>query len=295
MDPDERVVVWRGHSLRQGREQALVLTAVGIAHELLSSGRSCWLVVAPEDAPAALDHLRRFAAENAPRPQPDDRLPIRGRGLPAVALWVAVLGAAFVAERQGWGGFDWWGSGQAGSELIRGGDWWRAVTALSLHTDLAHLAGNLFFGALFLAGVSQVSGTGAALLGTLLSGGIGNLLNALVQADGHRSVGASTAVFGALGLLGALQWRRRARVGSGRLRRWTPLIIGLVLLGLLGSSGVRVDVVAHVTGLFAGVLLGAWPDRWMDGLAERHGLQTLLGVAAAGLLAGAWGAALQAL
>ena len=44
----------------------------------------------------------------------------------------------------------------------------------------------------------------------------------------------------------------------------------------------------------AGLALGAWPERWLDGLAERHLLQTLAGLAAAGLLAGAWGAALGA-
>ena len=39
---------------------------------------------------------------------------------------------------------------------------WRAVTALTLHSDLAHLAGNAFFGGVFGVLLAQILGGGLA-------------------------------------------------------------------------------------------------------------------------------------
>jgi len=61
-------------------------------------------------------------------------------------------------------------------------------------------------------------------------------------------VGASTAVFGALGSLAALPRHRR--------RPWIPLGAGLALLAFLGTSK-RADFAGHLFGFVAGVLLGA--------------------------------------
>jgi membrane associated rhomboid family serine protease len=104
---------------------------------------------------------------------------------------------------------DWWRAGMSHAGLIQEGEWWRAVTALSLHADTVHLAGNLGFGLVFGFLAGQLLGWGRAWFGMVFAGALGNALNAFVQAPSHASVGASTAVFATLGILAAYSWTRR--------------------------------------------------------------------------------------
>jgi membrane associated rhomboid family serine protease len=97
-------------------------------------------------------------------------------------------------------------------------------------------------------------GVGGALV--LLSGAGGNLANALFHASHHVSVGASTAVFGAVGLLSGLAVARRRRRLSLRRHSWLPLGAGLAILAMLGTAGARVDLWAHLFGLLVGACLG---------------------------------------
>ena len=126
-----------------------------------------------------------------------------------------------------------------------------SLTALTLHADGSHLLNNLVFGALRVpsrrgaghgAGVAQHSGGGCR----------GEGINAWLHPRGHISIGASTGVFSALGLLVALQWKRYDPLRQHRLRRWAPPVIGAILLGYLGTSGARTDVLAHVCGIVSG-------------------------------------------
>src|SRR5438034_425376 len=73
----------------------------------------------------------------------------------------------------------------------------------------------------------------------------------LVRRD-FVSIGASTAVFGALGALAAFPQHRR--------RAWVPLGAGLALLAFLGTSK-RADLAGHLCGFVAGLLLGAVASR----------------------------------
>ena len=82
-------------------------------------------------------------------------------------------------------------------------------------------------------------------------------------------VGASTAVFAAVGLLVAhgMIWSHGGQ-GFRRHRSWlVPFGGGLGLLGVFGSGGdgLNVDVGAHLAGFVAGVAVGmpvAWWQRW---------------------------------
>jgi membrane associated rhomboid family serine protease len=98
-------------------------------------------------------------------------------------------------------------------------------------------------------------------------------------------------VFAALGLLGAFEWRRRAQTSVARIRQRAPIVVGLVLLGLLGTSGERTDVLGHCCGMAVGLVLGllcAWSQ------VHRRGPPIVWGAAALLLFAGAWTAALVA-
>ncbi len=96
------------------------------------------------------------------------------------------------------------------------------------------------------------------------------------------SIGASTAVFGALGALAAMpQLRRRA---------WMPLGAGLALLAFLGTSK-RADLAGHLCGFAAGVVLGATVSR-LPALRS-PAAQGALAVVAAAIPAVAWLAAFR--
>jgi hypothetical protein len=174
----------------------------------------------------------------------------------AGGLLVAVLLLAFFAlTGPRAGGSAWFSAGAADAERVLHGEWWRAVTALTLHADGAHVASNVGIGALVVGAVMRSEGVGFGAALVLASGTLGNLINAWAHQTLHISVGFSTAVFGAIGLLGGLSY------AHGRGRRyasrpaWTALAGSLALLALLGSSE-RSDLFAHLFGGLSGVGLG---------------------------------------
>ena len=86
-------------------------------------------------------------------------------------------------------------------------------------------------------------------------GAAANLLGAWVQGPQHVAVGASTATFGALGILAALRQRSPSPVGRVRGRRWIVPVTSVLLLAMLGT-GPGTDVIAHALGLVVGAALG---------------------------------------
>jgi len=140
------------------------------------------------------------------------------------------------------------------SHILRG-EWYRSATALLLHADVVHLVGNLAGVGVFATAVCSVTGWGMGWLLILISGICGNLINAYFYAYGHRAIGASTAVFGAVGLLCTYQFIKRMRSPGSRFQIWLPLGVGLALLAFLGAS-THTDIMAHLFGLLAGMVLG---------------------------------------
>jgi len=282
------VVVFQTGGRRHAQEFALVLTAVGIEHELVGREGAFQLLVDATDAPAALEQFRRFEAENAGGVAPDEREDHLGDGIPGGAIWLGTLLLLYLWEWLDAWGLDWMGAGERDGARVQAGEWWRALTALGLHSGVPHLLGNLFFGAIFVGGVCQLAGTGRALLTVLIGGALGNLLAAYVHPLPHVAIGASTAVFAAIGMLSVMQWRRRVRLRQSSFRRWTPLVVGVILLGYLGFSGGRTDVLAHIAGFAVGAALGALPLPRPDAALAGRGAQWLSGLAAFALFACAW-------
>ena len=129
-------------------------------------------------------------------------------------------------------------------------------------------------------------GGGVGWLLTLGAAGLANAINVLIQGPGHLAIGASTAVFAALGLLSGL--------GSAREKRWpavlAPLGAGLALLAWLGSGGERTDVGAHLFGFAVGLALslGLRKAGSVNKQTMRQMPQGLCGLAALGLMGAAW-------
>jgi membrane associated rhomboid family serine protease len=125
---------------------------------------------------------------------------------------------------------------------------------------------------------------GLGLLLVVASGALGNGLNAVANGHGHDSIGASTAVFGAIGILAGMALARRNRAGQSGARLLLPVGAGIGLLGMLGMGGVRVDVFAHLYGLLAGGLLGIGASLAAPGRPPPR-IQLALGLCAVALVA----------
>ena len=144
--------------------------------------------------------------------------------------------------------------GSSASGILHG-EVYRAVTSLMLHSGYVHLAGNMAGIAIFGTAVCNLTGWGIGWLMILLTGIIGNLFNAVLFQYGHISIGASTSVFGAVGILTAHQFYTKMRIAGRRKKAWIHLAGGLALLGFLGS-GAHADLTAHLFGFLAGLGLG---------------------------------------
>jgi membrane associated rhomboid family serine protease len=205
----------------------------------------------------------------------------------------AILLAFFVVAR-GWDGEPpsrWLEAGSAVAELILRGQWWRAVTALTLHADVMHLAGNTIASLLFVSAVGRWLGPGLGGALILISAVGANLLTAASHRTAFVSIGASTATFAALGILAGLQLVRRWRHGVRRRYAWLPLGAGLALYAMLGV-GEHADVRAHLFGLGLGSLAGT--AMAASGLrAPGRLIQAALSIVLLVALAGCWLLALR--
>jgi membrane associated rhomboid family serine protease len=269
-------------------EWALVLEASGLEPRVQSDPRGFSVWVAKEDEDRAIAVLLAFERENEGRASAARSDPPLDPLAPLHAITAVTLLLAFflvTGEREA--ASAWFARGSADAERILGGEPWRAVTALTLHADAAHALGNAVAGALFFSGVFRVFGLGVGGLLVLAAGAGGNALNAWLHQSGHVAVGASTAVFGALGLLaGRALVRGRARGLRGRAA-FVPAAAALALLAMLGTEGERVDVWAHALGLAVGFACGVALAPFTHRLASRW-LQAGAGLAALAVLALSW-------
>jgi len=156
----------------------------------------------------------------------------------------------------------------ASATAILDGEFYRTVTALMLHADYMHLAGNIAGIFIFGEAVGHIAGPGIGSLMILVTGILGNYANALLFEYGHRSIGASTAVFGAVGIAAAYQFYIKIKTGTPRMKAWLPLAGGLALLGFLGADK-RADLTAHLFGFIAGIGLGLFFARFQHQLQHQ--------------------------
>jgi len=237
-------------------EWALVLISDGLSPNVRRELEGFVLSVPLDEAERAANVISAYERENRERASPPEReIPAKGDAVTGLTVSAALLLFFFLTGPRN-PAVIWFERGSADAERILLGELWRTVTALSLHADLGHALANALFGALFVSAVCGALGAGVGCALVLFSGAGGNLVNALVQNSHHVSVGASTAVFGAVGLLSGLAVARRWRQLSPRRHAWVPIGAGLAILAMLGTTGARVDLWAHLFGLLAGGALG---------------------------------------
>ena len=289
------VEIFRSRRRTDCEQRSFVLYALGITAEIQAEADLFALLVPAEVEAQARAHLISAEAEarRVEPPAPTVRLH-RHAWTGCVGYGLVLLIAAY-CEGLGVFGRDWQAVGALEGTVPRSGEWWRSVTALMLHADLAHLFANLCFGLFFGYFAGQLLGAGLAWFGTLLAAILGNLIDIAVMPSYQVSLGASTAVFATLGLLSAYSWRKHHNPRAKWAYRGAPLVAGIALLAMTGSGNGadNTDVVAHLSGFAAGVGVGvAYAG---SALPDRVGWKTQLvsGAATLFLIAGAWSLALR--
>jgi membrane associated rhomboid family serine protease len=272
--------------LSEAEDWALVLTAAGIPSRLQPAAEVWTLFVPEADVAKACEALDAYDAE----------MPVAAVAPPAAATatdtaWTIGLITAllllgfFAISGPPAAGSRWFARGAAAAGPMLHGEPWRAVTALTLHVDTVHVVGNAVATALLMPLVVQSLGPGVGAWLVLLAGAGGNMLAAVVHEPSHVAVGASTATFGAIGVLAALRlWLRPAR-----RRWWIVPVATVVLLAMLGM-GRGADVAAHALGLLTGGVLGS-----IGGVSRRPlaaPIQWVLAAAAALTVVACWHLAL---
>lgn len=170
-------------------------------------------------------------------------------------------------------------------------EWWRSITALTMHADAAHLMSNAFLGLVFGVFLCAHTGLGLGAMLILLGGALGNIATAYVKPASSLSIGFSTAVFATIGLLAGIAAAKTARhvleykeknrkktaLRSGVFKSLPPLAAALGLLAMFGGSDApNVDYLAHVMGLLSGTVLGLGTGYCAPGLLELEGRRNLV-------------------
>lgn len=261
-DDESWVTVRRFTSLDDAYDHGLVVLAMGEDCRVEQEPDDDTFILQTEEVPSASleKELDAFTEETIATTTADD-LP-DSHSHPAGWSWYLLWMAALM------GAYYWQGSPAAqvdryvssSIDLIEHHQWWRPLTSLFLHADVPHLAGNLLVGLGFTIFVARSIGAWKAWTLILLCGALGNALNSWIQyPEAFYSLGASTSVFAALGLLsgiGVIQgWRMHPHWSWPKIAG--PLLAGIVLLGMLGSSSdPRTDVLGHACGFIVGLGAG---------------------------------------
>ena len=137
-------------------------------------------------------------------------------------------------------------------EGIQNGQIYRLITSMFLHSDIIHIACNMY--ALYILGpvVERYYGKTKFLIIYMLSGILGSIFSAAFMSANTISIGASGAIFGLLGSIAYFTYYYRATL-QGLLR---SQILPVILLNLaLGFMIPGIDVSGHIGGLIGGILV----------------------------------------
>lgn len=237
----------------QARTYSLVLASAGILHTIHAKDQYWCIDVAVRDRTHAIHTISLYLMENTPvdRGQAPSALQW-GRSFSAVfaATLLLVVQGAIGSDTHRDALFKALG---ADAHRILQGEFYRCITALLLHNGWPHLLSNVAAILVFGTFTASLYGWGMGWLLILLAGAQGNLMAALWYQDHHLAVGASTAVFAAVGICAATTFWWRRNHPRRRMQAWVPLAAGLALVAWLGTAP-HSDLVAHMTGFVSGLL-----------------------------------------
>jgi rhomboid protease GluP len=276
------------------------LDSIGIGHRLTEHAEGWELLVSETDVARARMALGPFAKNMLLTVEGQDDRKVGDEVLPEGRSWdwypgviVAALLLLFfeLAGPRSTSPSAWFSRGELKAALAFGPEPWRALTALTLHADVAHLLPNVLACFVLVGAVCTELGAGLGLLLVLVAGALGNGLTAWWEKPEFASVGASAAVFGALGLLGSFYALRQFQPKVW-LRTLFPLLAGVMFFMNFGLGEQNTGMASHLFGLLAGVVTGVVVRPWVRQPPAARGQWLASGLAAMLVLA-AWGLAVR--
>ena len=137
------------------------------------------------------------------------------------------------------------------------GEWWRLLTATFVHYGVLHVFSNMWC-------LWYLGALGERMFGSLrfailyLVSGLGGSVVSLLWAPHAVAAGASGAVFGVAGAIGAFVYLRRVHLPERDARNILTIMGIFIFVSLsLGFAVEGIDNAGHVGGLITGAALGA--------------------------------------
>ena len=179
-----------------------------------------------------------------------------------IAINVLVFGAELAWQAKtgdkefsliNWGGLT--------APLVVAGEWWRIITANFLHMGILHLGMNML-ALLYLGKFVEYRLGSLRYLIAYLAAGLGSMaaityIDTRWLTDPHTTVGASGAIMGMLGTMGAIHlsgWRQAKAASAGRQFQAVLFSVGFQLVFDLTNG--HTSIVGHFSGLTIGFLVG---------------------------------------
>lgn len=289
-DPGESTIIHEGHNRQECSDRALVLLSVGIPYSIFSNEKNYYALAVPAPfAEKARFEIWEYDQENKPSAAVTTTAitPDYGRAVFGAIGYILILVIITWLSEIAAFAKDWHAAGRIDGSLIRDGEWWRVFTALTLHASTKHLLGNLVFGSLFGMLAGGLVGPGVAWLWIVIAGGAANLLNVFLLDAAHRSIGASTAVFAALGIVSGFVWRAKLMAQERWAWRLGPIVGGIALLAYTGTGDANTDVGAHLAGFACGFGAGTILTA-LGATSNKPQLQKTSGLLALGIIFSVW-------
>ena len=225
---------------RQIRDESLVLLSQGITHRIERSEEGPFQIfVEPEKRRMAQFQIRLYHRENPPRDE-NPPLPLK---LTLHPLWVLAIPIACTLLDFSDIAVQMHNSGIADASKIMRGEWWRTITAMTLHADSRHLASNLVSGFLALSLLHYRIPLAKLVPFLAVASAVANFFVALT-----------------VGCLAVIEFRLMPRETHGLLRRFAPLC-GAASLAVFLGLGENADILGHLYGFIAGILCGFIPTK----------------------------------
>jgi membrane associated rhomboid family serine protease len=243
-------------TFRQIRDDSLVLLSQGISHRLLRSIEGPFLIfVLPEHEARAQEQLALYRKENPPKEE-NPPIPLSFSLQP---FWV-LLAPTIITLIDFTDKVNFHTPGISDASKVLKGEWWRTLTAQTLHGDVRHLASNLICGYIVMNMITFRIPLLRLAPFIAIASAIANLCVSLTVQTNFRSLGFSTFVFAAIGCLSVIEFRLMPKETHGLLRRFAPLC-GATSLAVFLGLGENADILGHAYGFIAGLFCGFIPSK----------------------------------
>ena len=249
-EPEESARIATG-TYRQIRDYSLVLLSQGIVHRFLRSEEGPFeIFVVPEVEARAREQLELYSRENPPLPL---SLSIQPAWVLLVPVVCTILDFGNFVDRMHFAGL-------SDASKVLHGEWWRTITALTLHGDARHIASNLVSGYIVLNLMSYRIPLARMAPFLAVASAVANFFVAFTVQSDYRALGFSTFVFAAIGSLAVIEFRLMPKETHGMLRRFAPLC-GAASLAVFLGLGENADILGHAYGFIAGAICGLIPQK----------------------------------